>query len=101
MKKVKRKEKPFLYKAHHFCSYNRGAIETMSTQCGCFHCLRTFESKDIKEWTDNNETALCPYCGIDSVLGNKNPFCEDMDFSTGKFLKEMQVCWFEYLQNNT
>jgi len=38
-----------------------------STECGCYHCKKIFDPNEIKEWTDNGNTALCPYCGIDSV----------------------------------
>lgn len=50
--------------------------------CGCFYCLRTFASDQVMEWVESpNETprefdaargttALCPYCGIESMLGD-------------------------------
>lgn len=42
-------------------------------KCGCFYCERMFKPSEITEWTDtnreeNNATALCPYCKIDSVI---------------------------------
>ena len=37
---------------------------------GCFYCLSTFNPLTIKEWIDDNQTALCPNCGIDSVIAN-------------------------------
>jgi hypothetical protein len=36
--------------------------------CGCYYCLATFPSGDIHEWRDDSQTAVCPRCGIDSVL---------------------------------
>jgi hypothetical protein len=41
--------------------------------CGCFYCRRMFPPSTITEWVDENEegvgqTALCPYCGIDTVI---------------------------------
>lgn len=36
--------------------------------CACFYCGAFFKSTEIKEWTDDGETAICPRCGIDSVL---------------------------------
>lgn len=38
--------------------------------CGCFYCLKVFnpEKTKITEWTDKGQTALCPRCGIDSIL---------------------------------
>lgn len=38
-------------------------------ECGCYFCLRPFPATDVVAWTDQDEmTALCPICGIDSVL---------------------------------
>jgi hypothetical protein len=38
-----------------------------------FYCKRTFLPTKIKGWCDKNAsngpTALCPKCGIDSVIG--------------------------------
>lgn len=45
-----------------------------STKCGCIHCKKIFDPNEIKEWTDNNETAICPYCGIDSIVTHTNKF---------------------------
>ena len=50
-------------------SKHRVEIEA-SEQCGCFFCFRTFAPSAIKSWTDGNQTALCPHCGVDSVLGS-------------------------------
>ena len=63
-----------------------------SEQCGCFHCLQVFSPKTIKEWIDEgdgNETALCPKCGIDSVIGSAAGFP-----LTNDFLSEMNRVWF-------
>jgi hypothetical protein len=41
--------------------------------CGCFHCISIFPVADIKEMVvekDGFRTAICPICGIDSVLGD-------------------------------
>jgi hypothetical protein len=61
---------------------------------GCFHCLETFPPLKIEEWVDEDEneigqTALCPYCGIDSVIGSKSvvPLTEE-------FLGTMNQVWF-------
>jgi Zn finger protein HypA/HybF involved in hydrogenase expression len=48
---------------------NRLMVE-QSTNAGCFHCLKIFNAKDIKEYTDNEKTVICPLCGIDSVVGD-------------------------------
>ena len=39
-----------------------------STMCGCFFCLKIYETSQIKDWADADLTALCPHCDIDAVL---------------------------------
>ena len=51
----------------HFCSQHRMLVEHVDL-CGCFHCKKFFQATDIENWVDEGETALCPRCGIDSVL---------------------------------
>lgn len=60
---------PQLAEAHKHASQHRVEIEA-STRCGCFFCFRTFPPLSIKAWIDASQTALCPGCGVDSVLGN-------------------------------
>ena len=43
--------------------------------CGCFHCISIFPVVDIKSSEmmvekDGFRTAICPICGIDSVIGD-------------------------------
>ena len=43
--------------------------------CGCFHCISIFPVADIKlsqmvVEKDGFKTAICPICGIDSLLGD-------------------------------
>ena len=43
--------------------------------CGCFHCISIFPVADVKLSDliiekDGHRTAICPICGIDSVLGD-------------------------------
>ena len=43
--------------------------------CGCFHCISIFPVADVKLSDliiekDGFRTAICPICGIDSVLGD-------------------------------
>lgn len=47
--------------------YNRERV-MQSTACGCYFCLRIFPPALIKEWADDEATALCPHCDTDSVL---------------------------------
>lgn len=58
--------------------------------CGCFYCLAIFNPKDITEWIkDYSGTAVCPYCGIDSVIGESSGFP-----ITKEFLEKMKLHWF-------
>ncbi len=36
--------------------------------CSCYYCLKTFKTAEIDEYIDDESTALCPYCGVDSVV---------------------------------
>ena len=51
-----------------------------SEQCGCFFCFLRFRTADIRSWIDNSQTALCPRCGIDSVLGTASGLTVDDRF---------------------
>jgi hypothetical protein len=57
-----------------------------SAKVGCFYCVSTYPPTEIKEWTPDG-CALCPYCGIDSVL-------PDSPGLTREFLLEMEKHWF-------
>lgn len=43
-----------------------------SKMCGCYYCERTFPASLIRysDYTDGGMTALCPLCGIDTVIGD-------------------------------
>jgi len=56
-----------------------------STLCSCYYCLKVFDSNEVTKWIDNSETAICPYCQIDSVV----PFELRMDF-----LEKANEYWF-------
>jgi len=80
--------------AHKFSSCHRNEILTSGVVCGCFHCCQTFDSTAIVEWVDEDDsgvgqTALCPRCGIDSVISSCSGFPVTLDF-----LKEMRHYWF-------
>lgn len=46
---------------------NRDTLRKHLT-CGCFHCKKIFQTNEITDWTDNGETARCPFCKVDSVV---------------------------------
>jgi len=49
-------------------AFNNKKEITSSKRAGCYHCLELFETKEIKEYTDNDKTAICPKCNTDTVL---------------------------------
>ncbi len=76
-------------RAHKHCSRHRSEIER-SERCGCFYCLESFPPREIQEWTDSDTTAMCPRCGIDSVIGSASGFSLSQ-----QFLQRMHHYWFE------
>lgn len=68
--------------AHKHASRHRAEIEA-SARCACFFCFRTFASSEIKAWIDAKQTALCPRCGVDSVLGSASEHRLDDAFLRG------------------
>ncbi len=74
--------------AHAFTSHNRTSL-MQSDRCGCFHCLAEFSTDEIIEWIDDGDTALCPKCGIDAVIGSGSGYP-----ISPEFLGDMQKHWF-------
>lgn len=75
--------------AHSFSINNKGML-SRDKRCGCFYCLRVFDPSEIVEWVeDESGTALCPYCGIDAVIGESSGYP-----LTREFLEEMNRHWF-------
>lgn len=75
--------------AHKFSSNNKRDLEK-DVKCGCFYCLEIFDPKEITEWIeDASGTAICPYCGIDSVIGEYTGYP-----ITPEFLEQMRQYWF-------
>lgn len=52
----------------HKSSFKNRSILESSERCGCFFCFESFYLKEVEEWTDDGQTALCPKCDIDAVL---------------------------------
>ncbi len=76
--------------AHRHCVNNRRELEA-SALCGCFYCTETYSPTEVMEWVDRSDTALCPRCGIDAVLGDRTALPVD----NPEFLKAMRRQWFE------
>ena len=65
---------------------NKEALSKVD-DCTCYHCLNTFETKAISKWCDGGLTAICPNCGVDSIIQGIG-YNED-------FLVEANNYWFE------
>ncbi len=81
--------------AHKHSSRHRTEI-LASAWCGCFSCISIFPPHQIDNWTDNAHgekeslwTALCPRCGMDTVIGDNSGLP-----ITKAFLTEMRRYWF-------
>ena len=62
-----------------------------SKKCGCCYCEKIFDATEVDEWItegDGQKTALCPYCGIDSVVQDFNVNI------TPELLAKMNEEWF-------
>ena len=75
---------------HRQSSRHRSEVE-LAQRCACFYCQQFFTPGAITEWVDSNEdTALCPFCGIDSVI----PESVGQQISQ-ETLAAMHSYWFE------
>ena len=60
-----------------------------SKTCGCFFCFRQFAASEITTWIDGGQTALCPRCGIDAIVGSSSGFV-----ISDHFLRRMHRAFF-------
>jgi hypothetical protein len=75
--------------AHEFSSNHKAEL-MQDNLCGCFYCLKIFHPSEITFWiADTTGTAVCPYCGIDSIIGESSGYP-----ITTEFLIKMQNHWF-------
>lgn len=78
--------------AHAHAAGHRAELAA-SRFCGCFHCCAVFHFAELREWipgaTAATDTARCPRCGVDSVLGSRSMFPIDR-----AFLDAMRAYWF-------
>ena len=74
---------------YHYSSQHRALLQ-QSECCGCFCCLETFAYSEIEDWCDDEQTAICPHCGIDAVLGSAS-----VEALTPELLKAMHQAYFE------
>jgi hypothetical protein len=74
--------------SHRYGALHRAELEA-STVCGYFYCFAAFALSEVTQWIDNNQTALCPKCEIDSVIGSASGYPITRDF-----LMRMHEHWF-------
>jgi hypothetical protein len=79
---------PVILEAYLHANKHRVELQS-STLCGCFFCFRVFGFADITKWIDADQTALCPRCGIDAVLGSSSG-----QMINDAFLRRMHMHWF-------
>lgn len=83
---------PNYIRAHGRSHHHRHEL-LASERCGCFHCGQVFSPSEIVRWKDGvkgiGQTALCPKCGLDSVIGDKSGYP-----LTTRFLTKMKKYWF-------
>ena len=77
-----------LVKQHNKSRRNRSSLAA-SAICACFYCFKEYPFAQITEWTDGGETAICPRCGVDAVLGFAVPAADQA------LLRKMHGRWFK------
>lgn len=77
-----------LIDAHRFSSSHRAQLPK-DQSCGCFFCLSIFDPKEIDTWLEPEATAICPYCGVDTIIGRSSDYP-----ITKEFLQKMRELWF-------
>lgn len=90
-----------LLAAHRHTMNNRAELES-SRLCGCCSCLEIFPSEEIVAWSGldtssfdqldaaSGDTALCPRCGTEALLGERAGYPLTPDF-----LQRMNQAWFQ------
>jgi hypothetical protein len=75
--------------AHRNSSRHKAEL-LQSDVCGCFYCSETFAPTAITRWLEDEGTALCPRCTVDSVIGSASGF----PVADRPFLDAMHERWF-------
>ncbi len=74
--------------AHKHSVGNREELKR-SKVCGCFFCQEIFSPDEIRNYTvdfpdgtleSRIATAICPYCWVDSIIGDASGFPVEEDF---------------------
>ena len=90
-----------LLAAYRYLSNNWEQIHA-SRICGCCNCLRTFAPDEVVGWVGltmenmndpaavDKQTAMCPHCGAEAVLGDQSGLPIN-----AAFLTSMNEAWFQ------
>jgi len=81
-------EKEKMEKIHEQTYFNKELFEN-DIECVCIDCGRKFNSNEIERYV-MPETALCPYCDIDSVI----PLMWEEKELTDDEINELCKYWF-------
>ena len=86
----KKDDKDDILEAHKHSSNHKTKL-LKDKKCGCFFCMRIFSPTEITDWIEDesDETALCPHCSIDAIIGESSGFP-----ITEEFLEKMHNQWF-------
>lgn len=74
--------------AHSFSLNNSESIKA-SVSCACFYCKTRFTPVEVVDFCDKGNTALCPKCGIDSVIGDASGIS-----LSASFVVQLHDFWF-------
>ena len=55
--------------AHLHTANNASELEA-AKECGCICCQRIFPADEVEDFAEHGETAICPYCGCDSLIAD-------------------------------
>ena len=80
--------------AHRHCSANRRDLLD-SAVCACFYCEEMYPPEVIHEWIDDEHTAVCPRCGIDTVVSE---LAMPLPPMREAWLRAMHGYWFQEMR---
>jgi hypothetical protein len=63
---------------------NRAAVEVATVSC-CYFCFTTLRPSQVRAFTDEGKTVLCPHCDVDAVLPGYHSLAQ---------LEELHERWF-------
>jgi len=77
--------------SHKYCTDNFESI-SLSRYCACIYCKQSFSKEAVIDWieTKTEKTAVCPFCGIDSVIGDST----NAPITDNGFIETMHQHWF-------